>query len=263
MRVERIGFTPVKGGRHVAHERVDLALTGPVGDRVFCLVDMARGRVLRTVENPTLLQTVSRRQDGVLTVQLPGTTVAAVPVGTGSLHPVDYWGRRVHVELVDGPWAAAYSRFLGYPVVLARPLSPGGVVYGAPVSIVTTQAMRWVNQRLGRPAQPERFRPTFVIDSGHGAGRGENAWLGRELRIGQARLRVRAVMPRCAVIDLDPQTGRRDAPVLKALARPGGPASIEFGIDAVVTAPGRVCLGDSLHWEPDQAACTSRPAAAP
>jgi len=49
VRVVRIGFTAVKGGRHVCHDGVELALTGPVGDRVFCLVDLARNRVLRTV----------------------------------------------------------------------------------------------------------------------------------------------------------------------------------------------------------------------
>src|SRR5689334_3127296 len=59
VQVERIGFTPVKGGRHVAHESVSLDATGPVGDRAFCLVDPARARVLRTVENPSLVRTVA------------------------------------------------------------------------------------------------------------------------------------------------------------------------------------------------------------
>jgi uncharacterized protein YcbX len=215
---------------------------------VFCLVDLARSRVLRTVQNPSLLQTVSHWRHGVLSVEFPTTTVQAVPVDTGLVHCVDYWGRVARVEVVEGPWAAAYSRFLGYQVALARPLSPGGVVYGASVSMVTTEAMRWLNQRVGGPLQPERFRATFVIDSGPELGRGENTWLGRELRIGQASLRVRAPVPRCAVIDLDPHTGRRNAPVLKALAEcSNGAPEIAFGVDAVVTTPGRVRHGDSFH----------------
>ena len=56
MHITRIGLTPVKGGRHTEQPSVDLTLEGPVGDRVFCLVDRDRGRVLRTVENPTLVQ---------------------------------------------------------------------------------------------------------------------------------------------------------------------------------------------------------------
>src|SRR5690348_14754943 len=150
VRVERIGFTPVKGGRHVCHDLVELTSTGPVGDRVFCLVDPARQRVLRTVENPSLLRTVSRWQEGVLSVETPAATVKGVPVGTGSMHDVDYWGRVARVEIVDGPWAAAYSRFLGYPVQLARPVTAGEVVYGASVSLVTTAAVQWLSERVGR-----------------------------------------------------------------------------------------------------------------
>ena len=52
MHVTRIGLTPVKGGRHAEQASVDLTLDGPIGDRVFCLVDTERGRVHRTVENP-------------------------------------------------------------------------------------------------------------------------------------------------------------------------------------------------------------------
>ena len=62
MHLDRIGFTAVKGGRHTTHEGVKLAMQGPVGDRVFCLVDRSRGRVLRTVENPSLLRARARWQ---------------------------------------------------------------------------------------------------------------------------------------------------------------------------------------------------------
>jgi uncharacterized protein YcbX len=247
VRIVRIGFTPVKGGRHLRHDRVDLAPTGPVGDRVFCLLDPGRHRVLRTVENPRLLQTVSRWREGVLSVEFPGATVEGLPVETGSVQEVDYWGRPARVEIIVGPWAAAYSRFLGYEVVLARPVSAGEVVYGASVSIVTTQAMRWLNQRIGRRLEPDRFRSTFVIDSGADPSRRELAWLDRELRVGQARVRVQSAVSRCGVIDLDPLTGRRDAPVLKALAESeAGNPRLEFGVDAVVTAPGRARVGDPV-----------------
>lgn len=247
VQVQRIGYASVKGGRHVGREDVDLALTGPVGDRVFCLVDVARNRVVRTVENPCLLRTVSDWRRSVLRVELPATTVQAVPEGTGTVRTVDYWGRLARVEIVAGPWAAAYSGFLGYEVALGRPVAAGEVVYGASVSIVTTGAMRWLSERVGFPVEPERFRSTFVVDTGSGVGRMEDSWIGREVRVGRARLQVRAAVARCAVIDLDPSTGRRrSGSLLRALAgsRGGGP-DIRFGVDAVVTTPGRVCLGDT------------------
>lgn len=247
MQVVRIGYTVVKGGRHVARPEVEFAPTGPVGDRVFCLVDLARGRVVRTVENPALLRTVAHWDAGVLRVELPEATVEGTPASTGTFHTVDYWGRSVPVELLAGPWAAAYSRLLGHEVALARPTVAGGVVYAGSVSIVTTGAMAWLEQRAGARLEPERFRSTLVLDTGAAPEPVEQGWLGRELCVGTARVQVRVPIPRCAVIDLDPVTGhRRRGSLLKSLATPsaGSTAGVDFGVDAVVTSAGRVRLGD-------------------
>lgn len=241
VRIERIGFTPVKGGRHVAHDAVSLSATGPVGDRAFCLVDPARGRVLRTVENPSLVQHVARWSAGVLSVDFPFGALGAVPLATGQVLEVDYWGRVARLEVVEGPWAAAYSRLLGYDVVVAR-AAPGEVVYGAPVSLVTTESLRWLGERVGHEVQGERFRPTLVVDSGPDARRTEDDWVGRRLQVGEARVEVRSVVPRCAVIDLDPVTGERTTSLLKALDGP----ELAFGVDAVVVTPGRVRVGEEV-----------------
>ena len=239
VRVERIGFTPVKGGRHVAHSSVLLDEGGPVGDRAFCLVDRSRARVLRTVENPSLVRTVPHWQGGVLTVELPFGIVEGVPVASGEVLEVDYWGRVASLEVVEGPWAAAYSRHLGFDVVLAR-AAPGEVVYAGPVSLVTTESLRWLAERAGRPVSAERFRSTLVVDSGPGSRRVEDDWVGTERQVGEARVRVLGRIPRCAVIDLDPSTGVRDGSLLKLLDAP----DLTFGVDAVVTRPGPVRLGD-------------------
>lgn len=246
MRVTSVGFAPVKGTRHASYDAVTLDARGPVGDRAFCLVDLTRQRVLRTVENPSLLPVVTRCHDDVLSVELPAGHLEGVPVGTGSMRAVDYWGREAQVEIIDGPWAAGYSRFLGYEVVLARPSISAEIVYGAAVSIVTTQALRWLAERVGHEVEAERFRSTFLIDSGPRACRDESAWVGRQLQVGEARLRVVSAVPRCAVIDLDPTTGRRNRSLLRALADPGG-EEITFGLDAVVTRPGRVRVGDTVQ----------------
>ena len=252
MRIDRIGFTPLKGGRHLTHDSVDLSVDGPQGDRVFCLVDRSRGRVLRTVENPTLLQASARWASGVLSVELPGRsglrTIEGVPSGTGEELKVDYWGRAAALEVCDGPWAEAYSEHLGFDVLLARSRSAGEVVYGAPVSLVTSSSMRLLSDRLGRTVGSERFRMTFLLDSGDAAAHVEDTWIGRELRIGEATVTVRARIPRCAVVNLDPETGRSDAPVLRELAgyrRSEG--DVEFGVDAVVTSAGRVRAGDQAE----------------
>ena len=110
MHISQAGFTAIKGGRHLEHTRLDLSPSGPAGDRVFALVDLERGRVLRTVENPALLGGIARRKDEMLSVELGGRTVEAVPEPSGRGLVLDYWGRPAAVEIVDGPWAGRELR---------------------------------------------------------------------------------------------------------------------------------------------------------
>jgi len=248
--IERIGFTPLKGGRHVTHDLVDLTAYGPVGDRVFCLVDRSQGRVLRTVENPALLRACARWEDGVLSVDLPGHTIEGVPSPSGEMLEVDYWGRTAAVQRCTGPWAEAYSEYLGYDVVLCRSVNVGEVVYGASVTLLTTSSMRLLARRLGREVDSARFRSTFLIDTADSRSLVEDSWVGRELRVGKATVQVRGVVPRCAVVDLNPVTCQNDAAVLRELAeyrQSRGEAN--FGVDAVVTVPGRAQTGDQVELE--------------
>jgi uncharacterized protein YcbX len=244
--IESIGFTPLKGAQHVEHPTAYLTATGPVGDRTFCLVDPHRGRVLRTVENPGLLQSVARWRPPTLSVDLLGATLEGVPALTGVVLEVDYWGRTASVELVSGPWSAAFSAHLGREVVLARAV-PGAVVYGAAVTLVTSGSARLLAEKLGTRVDPARFRSTFVINTGELDPHVEDTWTGRLMNLGPAQVRVRGRVPRCAVVDLEPGTGGTDLKVLAALAdyrRRNG--EICYGVDAVVTRPATVQTGDPV-----------------
>ncbi len=237
----------MKGARHQEHRAVDLTETGPAGDRVFCLVDPERDRCLRTVENPALLGTRAAWRSGVLSVGLPDRTVEGRPARTGELRAVDYWGRTATVEVLDGPWAEAYSAHLGRPVLLAR-AEPGAVVYGGSVSLVTSGSLALLSERLGRRVEGERFRATLQVDTGDAPPHVEDSWVGRTLRVGSARIRVLGRVTRCAVVDLDPASGVRDADVLGALTGyRRDRREVAFGVDAVVSLPGRVENGDRVE----------------
>jgi uncharacterized protein YcbX len=245
--IARIGFTPLKGGRHLTHDLAELTLAGPVGDRVFALVDRSRGRVLRTVENPSLLRACPRWEAGVLSVVLQGRLIEGVPSDSSETFSVDYWGRTAVLQGCAGPWAEAYSQYLGYDVVLCRSVTAGDVVYGASVTVVTTASMQLLSERLGRRVDSARFRSTFLIDADDSPSHVEDSWVGRELRAGDATVRVRGLVPRCAVVDLDPVSGRSDVAVLRELAEyRGSEAEINFGVDAVVTVAGHVGTGDQV-----------------
>jgi hypothetical protein len=244
--VRQAGVTPVKGMRHPALDRIQLDDEGPVGDRAFCLVDAGQARVLRTVQNPSLMAVVARLEAGVLEVRLPtGESVSAPPIATGETITCDYWGRQVDVALTDGPHAELVSSWLGRDVRLARP-PRGGVVFNEPVTIVGTASLEALGERVGHPElvdQAARFRATLVVDTDEPFV--EDSWLGREVRVGEATVRIGGTVPRCAVIDHHPETGVKDVRLLKALAqqRPVNAAGEPmFGVYATCVRPGEVAV---------------------
>lgn len=247
LEVVRGGFAPVKGTRHLSLDQVVLDERGAVGDREYAVVeidpdDPTRGRVLRTVQNPSLVAVRAEVVGEGLDVELPdGEAASAVPVPTGRTVTCDYWGREIELELVDGPHAELFSRWLGRPVRLAR-AGRGDVVFAGAVSVVTTASLRDLARQTGQDAMDAaRFRPTLVVETDEPYA--EDTWLGREVRVGGARLRIGVPIPRCAVIDSHPETGERDVRVLKTLAshrplnRAGEPA---FGVFAEVVTAGVV-----------------------
>ncbi|WP_228282519.1 MOSC domain-containing protein [Brevibacterium atlanticum] len=219
---------------------------GPVGDREFCLVDVENRRVLKTVQNPRLIQIAtslvrgggggpgsggggrdgsgSGGEGAELTMALPdGRSVRGVPRRSGERLTCDYWKRPVDLELTEGPHSDLASEWLGTTVRLAR-APRGAVVYGSPVSILTTASLRDLSRRMAQShpdspdlvAQAARFRATFVIDTDEPYV--EEEWAGQTVSLGDVSVRIGTPIPRCAVMDLDPLTGERNAPVLKTLA---------------------------------------------
>ncbi len=248
MRVLRTGLTPLKGSRHLDLPCVDLTLDGPVGDRDFCLVDRERAQVLRTVENASLLQARVVHEGDRLSAELPSGTVAGTPVPTGESIKADYWGRTAALEVQDGPWADAFAAHLGRApgsLALGRAPSPGEVVYGASVSLVATASLADLSRRARADVPDVQLRATFTIETD--TPYVEDGWAGRRIALGDAEVEVRGTIPRCVVIDLDAQTGIRRTHALSALAdyrRSEG--EVYFGVDAVVTRPGRVTVGDPV-----------------
>lgn len=247
MRVARLGLTPVKGMSQLALPELTLAAAGPLHDRVFCLVDVAARRVVRTVEDDLTMACTGRWEPPRLTISTPVGTVTG-EVADGVPIVADYWGRQASLVTVDGPWSALMSEYLGRPVVLCRVVSPGAVVWAGPVSLVTTSSLAEVARRTGRAHDDgARFRATMVIDTGDAPPFVEDGWVGRRLRLGAAVVDVTGRTERCAVVDRRPGAGGRDVRMLAALAQDRIEAGeITFGVHADVVRPGRVAGGDTV-----------------
>ena len=256
--VSRIGLTALKGARHQSLPEVELTASGPIGDRVFCLVDPSgedvdaadhAARVLRTVENPAMPALRVAWDGTTLRVTFPDdTVVAGDPTDSGERLRSDYWGRGTLLAVQDGPHATAIGEWLGRRVVLAR-AGAGEVVYGGHVTVVTTGDLRELATRTGDPTlagQDARFRSTLTLDTPRSA---STFVPGELVRVGEVLLEVRGAVPRCAVVDLDPARGGRLASGRALTALPVVAGEPTFGFDAQVVTPGTVRLADPASLE--------------
>ena len=94
---------------------------------------------------------------------------------------------------------------------------------------------------------PIRFRANVYFD-GAAAWR-EHDWIGAEIALGAARLRVVSPITRCAATEVNPATAARDLDIPAALDRNFG--HINMGIYAEVISAGEIAIGDPLHGPPD------------
>src|SRR6476469_9902358 len=147
--VARLSLTVVKGTAHRHPRALAIDLDGPRDARRFCLVDPQLARVLRTVENPRLVGCWAAFDGTNLSLGLPDGRQASAPVQTGESLTADYWGRTAALSVVEGPWAALMSAYLGQQVVLAQVATAGQVVFGGPVTLITTSTLRELGRRLG------------------------------------------------------------------------------------------------------------------
>jgi uncharacterized protein YcbX len=108
-------------------------------------------------------------------------------------------------------------------------------------------------QRLAEVAGEEsldarRFRMTFDIEGVEA--HEEDQWIGAEVRIGDATIRIHGDVGRCAITTLDPDTGEPTVDTLKALAsyrKDGVKEPLPLGVHASVVVPGRVRIGDPVQ----------------
>ncbi|NYG57605.1 hypothetical protein BJ980_000528 [Nocardioides daedukensis] len=248
--LDRLGFAALKGTRHVARETVRLDADGPVGDREWCLVEQETRRVLRTAARPLMHVTVTADGDHLHVATGDGHAVEGRVTVAGEPMLVDYWRRPATITPYAGAPASFLAELVDRPVLLGR-ARRGDVVYGAPVSLVGAASLADLAERLGRPelaGESERFRSTFLVRTDEPWI--EDTWLGLEVVLGEATIRINEPIGRCAVPNHNPLSGLSDASTLKALAgfRPrnhrGEPL---LGVDAHVVTPGTVRVGDPVQ----------------
>lgn len=109
------------------------------------------------------------------------------------------------------------------------------------VSIINLASLRDLESKIGQPLNPLRFRANIYVDGWPPWA--ENAWEGRELMVGWAKVKVFKPIVRCAATHVNPDTAERDIDVVKGLFDNYG--NLLCGIYVHVTSGGMVGLGDA------------------
>lgn len=121
-----------------------------------------------------------------------------------------------------------------------------GIFDTFPLSVITTQTIERLGERVGARLGVQRFRPNLLVEAAEEEPFAEDGWVGSVLCIGTLRMRVDKRDGRCAVITIDPETTERDPAILRTVAaeRQGC-----LGVYGTTVEPGRVAVNDPVIIE--------------
>ncbi len=245
--VVRLRIAPVKGLALLDREEVEVGPEGVGEDRRFFLVG-PDGRHRSGLAHGPLVRIVPDYDpaDERLTLRFPsGETVAGSAEAIGDVVHVPWSERALHARAVPG-FDDALTAYAGVPLRLVR-AEPGSRPSSAHVTILSLASVDALERSAGLPdpLDDRRFRMLVTIDGVPPYG--EDAWVGGELGVGDAVVRVDVEAARCATTTRDPSTGLRDIDVLRLLAEVRGVTdrrTVDLGIYCDVVRPGRVAVGD-------------------
>ena len=248
MRVETLYRYPVKGLTAEALEEVSLRAGECIlDDRRFALAqgdapfDAAAPAFLpkrhfaclMVNERLALVSAVFDGHSGQLLLRVPGAAPMAADTNTEA-------GRQAIATALTtylGEEARGTPRFVSAPGhAFADDRHKG-------VTLINLASIAALEQAAGVRLDPLRFRAN-VYFSGLPAW-AEFDWVGQQVLLGGATLRIEKRTVRCPATQVNPANGQRDINVPKLLREYFGHA--DLGVHAVVEEDGRVALGDALE----------------
>jgi uncharacterized protein YcbX len=116
------------------------------------------------------------------------------------------------------------------------------------LSVMSVETAVSLSKSIGMPVDTTRFRQNIIIKTHSGEPFAEENWLDGVLVFGDRsdspRIRLNRRIPRCVMINVDPETGERDASVLKTVAQIRENC---VGVHASPEKPGNVRVGDVVR----------------
>jgi uncharacterized protein YcbX len=232
---------PVKSMASVAVDSTLLGWHGVEGDRRFAFRRMSDNSGfpwLTASRFPQLILYQPLGQD--TSVKEPAPTHVRTPEG-------------VDVTLRGEALCADISERFGSAVELMN--INHGVFDAAAVSIITPATILGIEHHAEIPLDTRRFRPNIVLETHENQPFREDNWVGGTLVFGNdgsgAAITITMRDERCMMINLDPDTAKQDAPVLKAVARMN---QNNAGVYGTVVRTGVIAVGQrvTLLVQPNQ-----------
>jgi uncharacterized protein YcbX len=114
------------------------------------------------------------------------------------------------------------------------------------LSLITQASLEDMARVVGQPVDARRFRANVLIDGPRAWE--EFSWVGREITLGGARLKITQRIDRCPATSANPDSGKLDVNIPRTLK--AGFGHIHFGVYAEVIEGGAVALGDGVQVSP-------------
>jgi uncharacterized protein len=252
--VTALSVTAVKGTRLRSVDSISLGIDGAAGDRRFYLID-ERNQLISGTRLGELVRAVAEFRDPLLAFTFPDGREIEGEVSPGDAVQTQFSSNTRVARLVDGPWSDALSELAGQPLRLVQPDDGALAVDRGPVGAVTLisrGSLERLSVEAGAPSvDARRFRMLVEVDGVEP--HGEDAWIGRRVRIGEAEVAFGGNVGRCAFTTRDPETGHVDLKTLHLLGQYRGDVEttepLPFGIYGSVLEPGTVRVGDSVTPE--------------
>ena len=251
IRIERMYIAPVKSLALVEVRRARLDKPGIAGDRAFFLVD-SESKLFTQRDCPVLVQVRPGYAvaTGELTLSFPdGSSLRGVPEPDGPAEASFWEGRPVAGRTVRGDWDEALSELAGRPVRLVKADTAGSSFDGYPLSMCSMASIEALARAAGRSeVDGRRFRQNIYL-AGTAQAHEEDTWIGGEVRVGAALVRVKVADSRCVVTTRSPESGETDLDTLKLIAsyRTDQPKEVNFGVYCTVAEPGEAGVGDEVR----------------
>jgi uncharacterized protein YcbX len=247
-KIQAIYRYPVKGlsPEPLARTQLEMMETLPA-DRLYAIENGPSGfepaaprhqpkqRYLMLMRNERLARLRTRFQDTshTLTIETEGREAARGDLRTSE--------GRAAIEAFLAGFCADELR--GPPRVLHAPGFSFSDVARKVVSIINLASVSAIEDVVGRPVHPLRFRGNVYV-AGWPAWR-EFDFLGEEITVARGpRLRVIKRIVRCAATNVDPDTGIRDLSIPDTLMRSFGHA--DCGVYGEVVEGGEIAVGDEV-----------------